>query len=404
MIKRSLVFFLVVCFCLSFICSKSIILEYPTEVIAGQIFNVNLSLVDFPDNVYDVKIDIYNITTSNRIAEIYNGTVWKSTNYYVNGIINTSISNNSLFLLNITSSYNGTANLSVSIRRNGATTSDVFSDYSINVTFIPSLICIQNWSCSSWSSCSSSSQTRTCTDTRNCGNLTGKPIESQTCTDGSSNNNDEIEEYIELDWEREDIINGEEFEIEVLAYNLENEDYDVKVWIENSDNKIITEIYEDSNDKWISGIYYINDFFSSSGDESESVKLRIKKEYTSFSGRAKIYAKLRKNSVIVDETEYNINILRGLVDDTTSSSSSNTNLATGASIANNQQANYNEQIILLGAQSSLSHEKNGKVIYSSKTELIKKYAPYLFCLICVILIIVLVIDKRIKNPQNEEIE
>jgi len=41
--------------------------------------------------------------------------------------------------------------------------------------------CLQSWNCSEWSLCENNLQNRTCSDLNFCGNLSGKPIESQSC-------------------------------------------------------------------------------------------------------------------------------------------------------------------------------------------------------------------------------
>lgn len=44
-------------------------------------------------------------------------------------------------------------------------------------------VCTPSWSCSAWTNCASDgTQARTCTDSNNCGTLSGKPVESQSCT------------------------------------------------------------------------------------------------------------------------------------------------------------------------------------------------------------------------------
>ena len=43
---------------------------------------------------------------------------------------------------------------------------------------------------------------------------------------------------------------------------LEDKSYDLKVWIENKQEKTISEIYDDDADKWKSGNYYLNDLLN----------------------------------------------------------------------------------------------------------------------------------------------
>ena len=40
--------------------AESINITYPENVIVGEIFEINLTLIDFSEDIYDIKIDIYN--------------------------------------------------------------------------------------------------------------------------------------------------------------------------------------------------------------------------------------------------------------------------------------------------------------------------------------------------------
>ncbi len=48
--------------------------------------------------------------------------------------------------------------------------------------------CTPDWQCNDWTDCVNGQQTRTCTDNNSCGVTTGKPVESQSCTSGSTTN------------------------------------------------------------------------------------------------------------------------------------------------------------------------------------------------------------------------
>ena len=43
-------------------------------------------------------------------------------------------------------------------------------------------ICNPDWQCTSWTLCNNNQQTRTCSDLNNCGTISGKPLETQSCT------------------------------------------------------------------------------------------------------------------------------------------------------------------------------------------------------------------------------
>jgi len=69
--------------------------------------------------------------------------------------------------------------------------------------------------------------------------------------DGGNENTEDPEIYFEIDWKDEDIVNGEEFEIEVKAFNLKDELYDLKVWIEFKGNDtVISDRYDAEEEEW----------------------------------------------------------------------------------------------------------------------------------------------------------
>ena len=78
--------FLLVVFLCSTVCAQEISFNFPEKVNLNQEFTVELELLNFSADIYDVKIDI--LENSNRIAQILNGGQWKSTYYYLNDVIN----------------------------------------------------------------------------------------------------------------------------------------------------------------------------------------------------------------------------------------------------------------------------------------------------------------------------
>ena len=255
--------------------------------------------------------------------------------------------------------------------------------------------CTQNWSCSAWNTCSSNSQTRTCTDTNSCGNTTGKPTENQTCTISTG-------EYIELNW-TEEIFNKDEFEIEVDLFNLLSQTYDVKVWITFSSNDTtISEIYNSDDDDWSSGTYYLTSFISGTGNKTKDVKIRLKESYQDFDGNARIFARLRYNNGIIDEYERTFPISAS--DETSTSTSSTATTDTDTPITAASVNSDNEEIIVLGSSSTktTAQKTTNSIIYKSKMEYIKDYAPYLLSVVCIFIIIILMIEKtnKTKNKKN----
>jgi len=118
--------------------SENISLSHPYSINYGENFSVELRLINFSEDVYDIKIDIWN--ESSRLSRIYNDGEWKSTIYYVNNAINTSSTNSSFFSLNITKEYNGEAYINVSIRKSGSSTSYKFGPYYVNISYNEEII------------------------------------------------------------------------------------------------------------------------------------------------------------------------------------------------------------------------------------------------------------------------
>lgn len=115
-------------FSFNFSLAKDIEFNFPSEIKVNEEFTANVKLIDFPKEKYDLKIDILN--QGERIAQIFDGNKWKSTNFYVN---NAFEDENSEIKLKITSDFNGMAEIIVKVRKNGGSTSTTFNGYKINV-------------------------------------------------------------------------------------------------------------------------------------------------------------------------------------------------------------------------------------------------------------------------------
>ncbi|MBM3247486.1 hypothetical protein FJZ17_03040, partial [Candidatus Pacearchaeota archaeon] len=245
-------------FCLNSILAANISLSYPAEVGFGGVFSLNFSLLDF-NGLFDIKVDIFN--SSDTLCSILAGASWQSCYNYLNDYINTSLKNSSTISLNITKNYVGVANLSVKVRNSVTSSTSTFSGFLINIT--------------------SNNQTNTTTQTNQTNN--------QTTNTNTKTNTNNSKIYLEMDWDDEDILNNEEFEIKVSAFNLENYDYDLKLWIENlnEEGDIISERYDESNNEWKSGYYYIENFFSDSGNRTENILVRLNLDNSDFKGKAR---------------------------------------------------------------------------------------------------------------------
>lgn len=77
--------FFVSLFFFNFVCAGEINVDYPSEIETNSEFSFKIKLIDFPEDNYDVKIDL--ISDGVRISRIFDSGKWKSTIYYVNNII-----------------------------------------------------------------------------------------------------------------------------------------------------------------------------------------------------------------------------------------------------------------------------------------------------------------------------
>ncbi len=124
--KKSLIFLLLV-FLFPIMSAQNITVNYSNQVVVGEEFSFNISLVDFLPDVYDVKIDI--IANGERVARILEDGTWKSTRYYVYEII--SPGEEKEITLKVLE-YIGIANVTIKIR-NSAKKVEVFAGYIIEI-------------------------------------------------------------------------------------------------------------------------------------------------------------------------------------------------------------------------------------------------------------------------------
>lgn len=224
---------------------------------------------------------------------------------------------------------------------------------------------------------------------------------NQNNTNQNNTNDDEDSISLSIDWNEDDIVNGDEFDIEVSVENLEDKEYDVKIWIED-DGTVISDRYDEENDEWKSGTYYIDNFFQGPGDKSDEIKLKIRDAYSDFSGDAKIYFRTREG----DETSDDIEILEKEEDEETNNEEntekSNVSKNTGVSAKSNppiSSSSVTGNAIKLGNLESIEETKNenkeSSVIYESKNGKIKIYAIVGFAVLCLGLVI-LILFKKIK--------
>jgi len=205
--------------------------------------------------------------------------------------------------------------------------------------------------------------------------------------ENEENNNKEDEIKIKFDWNDEEIINNKEFEIEIKASNLENNKYDLKIWIvDDSDNdKIISEIYNEDEEKWQSGNYYLENVLKGSGSDKTKVKLRLKKDYQDFEDETKIYARLRLNNKIICDEKDKINIIK---------EKENTINPTLSYFNHTEIYDQENQINDLT-------KINSKVIYDSSLTNKLNYIYYILGFLLIIILLLLIIKRvKIKRLEN----
>lgn len=226
------------------------------------------------------------------------------------------------------------------------------------------------------------------------------PSSQNNCTTQQNNSTNSTEPQISLDmdWDEDDIINGEEFEIEVKAFNLENEEYNLKIWIKFDDNDTcISDRYGENNEgeeKWLSGkSYWIYNIFEGPKNKTESIKLRIRDDYKNVHGDDfEICLELED----VEDTEKceSIEILEkeeeSEEEETDSNEATQTTSETTPTITG--------EVIRLGssepeAKIENATVENNNLIYESRNELIKKYSIFGFAIFCVALNVLLIFNK-----------
>jgi hypothetical protein len=196
---------------------------------------------------------------------------------------------------------------------------------------------------------------------------------------------------LELDWKEEEIVNGNEFEIDVDAYNLESKDYDLRVYITfRRNDTLISEIYHEDDERWRSGNNYVTEVFSGPGNKSETFSLRIKEEHEYFYGDIKIVTKIRETdtrSVKHSVTAHGELLEEEPVDD--DDDDDNTDDVDDED--NDENPVVTNGIIRLGEREE--DEKQEGVIYESGSEKVKKYAIYGLNLILIVILVLLARKK-----------
>ena len=191
---------------------------------------------------------------------------------------------------------------------------------------------------------------------------------------------------LELSHEKEFYSNNE-IEVSVKAYNLQNYDYDLKVYFSLDNGTLISEIYNAKEKEWVSGNYYLNNITAGEGNKTKILKLRLRQGYQNFSGNVEITAKIRKTETtnILASILGNIKIIK---------QEQIPQQNTTSIISINPAAGQNSSIIKLGkAEKTKDIKSQNSNDYKSKTQYIKEYSIYFFALFCVFVVIILIAKK-----------
>jgi len=326
---RKGIIILILLLSINFVLAEDIEFNYPENVIVGEEFEVEITLLNFSEDIYDVKFEIKD--GSENIAERFWEDVWKSTFFWMNDAIDTSEKDNEKFRLNINKDYEGLKDIIVKIRDSSNNVKDFL--YEINIS-LPD----------------------------------DDPPDAPPGI------------YYELEWDEEDIENGKQFKINVNIFNLEDEKYDVRLWIED-DGQIISERYDKENDEWKSGKFYINEILEGPGNITEKIKIRIDEEYKDFLGEADLFFKIRDESEIkekidiLEETEVEVEEIEEGTDEENTVDNEGEDFITAGVIQLGKT--YVEETEDIKAENN--------IVYESSNVGIIQYSVYGFAMLCVVL-------------------
>jgi hypothetical protein len=231
-------------------------LSFPKEIFPNQEFKVSLSVSNLENETYDLKISVLKISEEseqkNTISEIsLTGEEWQNSyNYLLKVFTGNSFSGN--FKLRISEKYqdfSGEAEILAKVRQSN--NKRVVAEFNDKLRI-----------------------------------KEAERIESEVATPSPP-----LQPQLTLSYPLNSPVN-KEINIALYASNLKNSTYDVKISIEK-DGKILSEIFNEKENKWQSSFYYLKEIFSGNS-YSGNFKLRIKSSESGFRGEADLTAKLRE--------------------------------------------------------------------------------------------------------------
>ncbi|MBT4165473.1 hypothetical protein HOE04_00355 [archaeon] len=119
--------------------AQNISIDYPEKVEQNKEFKLTLELINFTQNIYDIKIEILN-NENNNIAQNFYNSEWKSTYYWMKQIIDTSQDTKKEFKLKIYKEFEGKTNITIKTRTGNS--KEFFTGYEIEIQ--PQKLKVQN--------------------------------------------------------------------------------------------------------------------------------------------------------------------------------------------------------------------------------------------------------------------
>ena len=180
---------------------------------------------------------------------------------------------------------------------------------------------------------------------------------------------------VELIYDKNIPVN-KEFSVTLIVSNLEKASYDVKMAIE-SNNQIISDVYNEKENKWQSSNYYLKESIFGATVE-KNFKLKINEKSLNFQGEANLLVRLRKNGQSsYFEQRGKINILPPINPSQILTNNSST-------IINIKQANSDKALA---------------EIYQPASNLFKHHSSFLIALVIAFSsgLIILVLKKKLNN-------
>jgi len=196
----------------------------------------------------------------------------------------------------------------------------------------------------------------------------------------------------EISWEEENIVNGDEFKIQVVIDGEDDELYDGKLWIENK-GKIISDRYDDKKGEWKSSYYYIKEYFV---DGDNEVKLDIDEKFEDFEGSAFIHFRIRDEEEIREEI-----VVLEKKEENKEDIESVQNENQEEPLPNEEYVDTKTEVeilepISLGNKVATVEEKDintERIVYESKGTKIIGYSIYGFVILCVLLCVLIIWRK-----------